>query len=121
MGENAKGHLLKIAETSHRVSSMEAAYSEHSISMAGYFESPELAFVCIKLPGREASSFCDFFNLTSCDFTAFFSFLTPANLWLFLDVLNPKRAGLFCLSQVRGGADSAPPPLRSQPRSDKKF
>ena len=27
------------------------------------------------------------------------------------DPLNPKRAGLFCLSQVRGGggADSAPP------------
>ena len=23
--------------------------------------------------------------------------------------VNPKRAGLFCLSQVRGGADSAPP------------
>ena len=23
--------------------------------------------------------------------------------------LNPKRAGLFCLSQVRRGADSAPP------------
>ena len=26
-------------------------------------------------------------------------------------IVNPKRAGLFCLSQVRGGgADSAPPP-----------
>ena len=36
---------------------------------------------------QEASSFCDFWKLTSCDLTAFFSLLTQANL-CFLGVLN---------------------------------
>ena len=45
---------------------MEAAYSKHSIaihsiSMAGYVNAVP-AFVCIELPAREASSFCDFEN-----------------------------------------------------------
>ena len=89
--EIAKGHFSKITETVHRARSMEAAYSEHSIavhsiSIAGYVI-PVPAFVCGKLPGREASSFCDFWKLTSCDFTTFFNFLTQANL-CFLDVLN---------------------------------
>ena len=36
---------------------------------------------------------------------------------------NPKRAGLFGLSQVRGGGGgrNPPPPLGSRPRSDNKF
>ena len=68
-------------------------YSEHSIalhsiSMAGYATTVP-AFVCFRLPAREASSFCDFWKLTSCDFTAFFSLLTEVhvNLYFFLDVL----------------------------------
>ena len=72
-------------------SSTEAAYSEHSIvihsiSMAGYVNAVP-AFVCFELPAREASSFCDFFLLTSCDFIAFISSLIEVNFVLFLDVL----------------------------------
>ena len=33
---------------------------------------------------------------------------------------NPKRAGLFCLSQVRGGGGFRPP-LGSRPRSNEQF
>ena len=66
-----KGHFLRIAETAHRASSTEAVYSEHSIaihsiSMAGYVNAVP-AFVCFELPTREASSFGDFWKLTSCD------------------------------------------------------
>ena len=88
LGEIAKGHFSKIAETAHQASSTEAAYSEHSIaihsiSMAGYV-TPVPAFVCVKLPSRKANSLCEFWQLTSCDFTAFVSFTFGS----FLDVLN---------------------------------
>ena len=53
--------------------------------MAGYVNAVA-AFVCFELPAREASSFCDFWKLTSCDFIAFIS-LIEANFWFFLDVL----------------------------------
>ena len=58
-------------------SSTEAAYSEHSIaihsiSMAGYVNAVP-AFVCFELPARGASSFCDFWKSTSCNFIAFIS------------------------------------------------
>ena len=53
--------------------------------MAGYVNAaPD--FVCFELPAREASSFCDFWKLISCDFIAFISSLTEVNFW-FLDVL----------------------------------
>ena len=42
----------------------------HSISMTGY-ATVVLAFVCGKFPAREASSLCDFWKMTSWDFTAF--------------------------------------------------
>ena len=53
------------------------AYSKHSIaihsiSMAGCVNAVR-AIVCFELPAREASSFCYFFLLTSCDFIAFIS------------------------------------------------
>ena len=65
-------------------SSTEAAYSEHSIaihsiSIAGYVNAVR-AFVCFELPAREASSFCDFLKLTSCDEIAFISLLLRTNL-----------------------------------------
>ena len=80
-GEIAKGKFLKIAETAHRASSTEAEYSGysiviHSISIAGYITAV-LAFVCGELPAQEASSFCE--KITSCNFIAFFSFLTEGN------------------------------------------
>ena len=82
--EIAKGHFSKITETAHRESSTEAASSEHSIaihsiSMAGYV-TVILAFVRAALSAREASSFCDFWKMTSYNFTAFYSFLTKANI-----------------------------------------
>ena len=43
-------------------------------------------YVCFELPTREASSFCDFWKLTSCDFIAFISSLIEVN-FIFLDVL----------------------------------
>ena len=63
--------------------SPEAAYSEHSIaihsiSMAGYVNAVP-AFVCFELPARGASSFCDFWKLTSCDFIAFIASMIKVN------------------------------------------
>ena len=71
----------------HWASSTEAAYSEHSIaihsiSMAGYVNAVR-AIVCFKLPAREASSFCDFWKLTSCDFIAFIPSLIEVNFCFF--------------------------------------
>ena len=46
----------------------------HSISKAGYVTTV-LAIVCIhELYALEASSFCDFWKMTSCDFTLLYSF-----------------------------------------------
>ena len=61
---NHERSFSKIAETAHRASSTEAAYSERSIaidsiSMASYVNAVR-AIVCFELPAREASSFCDF-------------------------------------------------------------
>ena len=42
-----------------------------------------LAIVHTELRAREASSFCDFWNTTSCDFTLFYYFLTQANIIFF--------------------------------------
>ena len=44
------------------------------------------ALVCFELPAREASIFCDFWKLTSCDFIAFISSLIEVNFCSF-DVL----------------------------------
>ena len=71
-------------------SSTEVAYSEHSIaihsiSMAGCVNAV-WAIVCFELPAREASSFCDFWKLTSWDFIAFISSLIEVN-FCFLNVL----------------------------------
>ena len=46
--------------------------------MAGYVNAVP-AFVCFELPAREASSFCDFWKLTSCDFIAFLSSIIKVN------------------------------------------
>ena len=52
----------------------------HSISKAGYCNRRILAIVRTELRAREASSFCDFWNMASCDFTLFYSFLIHANV-----------------------------------------
>ena len=63
------------------------AHRASSISMAGYVDAVP-AFVCFELPAREASSFCDFWKLTSCNFIAFISSLIEVNFFLyFLDML----------------------------------
>ena len=54
--------------------------------MAGYVNAVR-AIVCFELPAREASSFCDFWKLTSYDFIAFISSLIEVNFFFFLDVL----------------------------------
>ena len=54
----------------------------HSISKAGYVTAI-LAIVHTELRAWEASIFCDFWKIISCDFTLFYSFLTQANIILF--------------------------------------
>ena len=66
-----------------------AAYSEHSIaihsiSKAGYVTAVLAIVRSCKLRAQEASSFCDFWKMTSCNFTLFYSFLTQANVWFCL-------------------------------------
>ena len=53
--------------------------------MAGYVDAVP-AFVCFELPAREASSFCDFWKLTSCNIIAFISSLIEVN-FCFLDMI----------------------------------
>ena len=53
--------------------------------MAGYINAVP-AFVCFELPAREASNFCDFWELTSCGFIPFISSVIEENFY-FLDVL----------------------------------
>ena len=53
--------------------------------MAGYVNAV-WAILCFELPALEASSFCDFWKLTSCDFIAFISTFIEVNL-IFFDVL----------------------------------
>ena len=53
--------------------------------MAGYVTTI-LAFVCAELHAQ-AGSFCDFWKMTYCDFTAFYSILTQAKVY-FWDVLT---------------------------------
>ena len=60
----------------------------YSIAVAGYVTSVP-AFVRGELPAREASTFCDYFKMTSCEVTAFFLLFDSSKpLLLFLDVLN---------------------------------
>ena len=54
--------------------------------MAAYVNAVR-AIVCFEFPAREASSFCDFLKLTSCDFITFISSLIEVNfcfLWVCL-------------------------------------
>ena len=46
--------------------------------MPGYVNAVQ-AIVCSELPVREASSFCDFWKLTSRDFIAFISSMIEVN------------------------------------------
>ena len=88
----------KITETARWEPLRMAAYSEHSIaihsiSKAGYV-STGLVIVCPELRARKASSFCDFWKLTFCDFTLFYSSLTQT--FVFWDVLVKNYFSLFC-------------------------
>ena len=54
----------------------------HGGSLFRTFNSYSFNFnVCGELPDQEASSFCDFWKLTSCKFHHIFPFLTQANLF----------------------------------------
>ena len=59
--------------------------------MAGYvYNAVPVFFSAGVLPAREASSFCDFWKMTSCNFTTFVSFVTLVNL-CFLGVPNKDK------------------------------
>ena len=49
--------------------------------MAGYVNTVR-AIVCSELPAREASNFCDFWKLSSCDFIPFISSFIELNFYL---------------------------------------
>ena len=57
--------------------------------MAGYVNAVR-AIVCFELPAREASIFCDFWKLTSCDFIAFISTFIEVNLIFFYVLIKDK-------------------------------
>ena len=73
IGDIAKGNFSKITETAHWEPPRKGTYSEHSIAIhsitkAGYV-SAVLAIVRAELRAREASKLCDFWKMTSFDFT----------------------------------------------------
>ena len=72
-----------VAETSHIASSMEVAYSEHSISiqLISCYVTAKLAFACGEHSALGSSSFCDFLKMT------FFDSSKPFGVF-FRDVLN---------------------------------
>ena len=85
-------------------SSTEAAYSGHSnaihsISMAGYVNAVP-AFVCFELPAREASSFCDIWNLTILRFIAFISSLIEVNIFVFYMCLLRMTLPNLCPNMI---------------------
>ena len=61
----------------------------HSISKAGYVTAV-LAIVRTELRARKTSSFCDFWKMTSCDFTLFYSFFLKQTQFFFVDVLGKE-------------------------------
>ena len=63
--------------------------------MAGYVD----AFVCFELPAREASSFCDFWKWTSCNFIAFISSLIEVNC-CFLDMFLRINLPNLCPNMI---------------------
>ena len=87
--KSQKGHFSKITENAPWESPRKAAYSEHSILKVGYVTAI-LTFVPTELRAREASSFCEFWKMTSCDFTLIYSFFTHTNI-SFLDVLGKEN------------------------------
>ena len=81
-----------------------AAYSEHSmaihsISMSGYITAV-LAFVHAELRGQETSSFCDFWQVTFCDFTLLYSFLTQPNICFFQMCLVRNTIANLCPNMI---------------------
>ena len=66
-----------LAENLHERRPIHNIYSIaiHSISKAGYVTTV-LTIVRTELRTREASSFCDFWKITSCDFTLFLFFVS---------------------------------------------
>ena len=70
MQRNRKGNVLKNHRNSTDVVFLEHSLSIHSISMAGYVTTV-LAFICGELSAREATTFCDFWKITSRNFTDF--------------------------------------------------
>ena len=87
-----KSHKLLAENLRERPPIQNISMAIHSISKAGIVTAV-LAIVRTELRAWEASSFCDFWNMTSCDFTLFYSFLTQANIIFFLDVLGKEY---FC-------------------------
>ena len=72
-GENAVKLQKVIFQTSQKLLASEHSIAIHSISKTGHVTTV-LAIVHAKLRALEASSFCDFWKITSCDFTLFYSF-----------------------------------------------
>ena len=62
-----------------------AVYSEHSIainSISNYWQ--------LSVPSWEASSFCDFWKIASCNFTLFYSFESSKRFFIFQFVLGKE-------------------------------
>ena len=54
-------------------------FKSYSFNFSAGYVNAVRAIVCSELPAREASNFCDFWKLTSCDFIPFISSLTDLN------------------------------------------
>ena len=68
--------------------------------MAGLYVNAVSAFVCFELSAREASSFCDFWKFTPCDFISFISSMIEVNFWGFFDVLIEDKLPNLCPNMI---------------------
>ena len=84
----------KIAETCSpselHGGSLFRTFNSYSFNFNDGLRKRRTGFVCFELPAREASSFCEFWKLTSCDFITFISSLIKVNFCFFYVVIKDK-------------------------------
>ena len=107
-GEIAKGNFSKITQTARWEPPRKSAYSEHSIaihsiSKTGYVTAI-LAIVRAELRAREASSFCDFWKMTSCNFTFIFLFFDSMKRLFFEMCLVRSTLANLCPTMIHFNA-----------------
>ena len=86
-GEIARGHFSKITDTARlpatELGTDKSQYGGYITRHWNWMNSYWMFWIGGLSWRFSVSSFCDFWEMTICDFIAFFSFLAKATLWIF--------------------------------------